>query len=74
MISKSTKAKRRKNYAYYKMVKTISIQFIDSGVNYFLVSLPWTEKISIHLEARGGGQLRQQYIRMLARCRKLAST
>lgn len=74
MISKSTRAKRRKNKLYYQMLAGIKVVLIDNrnGRRFYLISHPVTSSQSIHLEANGAQQLRRQYRNMIAQCRALA--
>lgn len=76
MISKSTRAKRRKNQSYHKVVASITVSLIDArnGCRLYLVSRPVTPSQSIHLEANGAQQLKRQYRNMLAQCRGLAAS
>lgn len=73
MLSKSTKAKRRKNAAYYRMVSAITTTVIDrrDGICFYLISSPRTESASIHLEAKGEAERKKQYHAMLSMCREL---
>lgn len=73
MISKSTRAKRRKNQSYYKAVAGITTSLIDArnGCRFYLVSRSLTPHKSVHLESNGAQHLKQQYRNMLAQCRAL---
>lgn len=74
MISKSTKAKRRKNQAYYRVVSSITVSLIDArnSCRFYVVSRPVTPNQSVHLEANGVQQLKRQYQSMLAQCRGIS--
>lgn len=74
MISKSTRAKRRKNKLYYQMLAGIKVVLIDhrNGRRFYLISRPVTSNQSIHLEANGAQQLKRQYRNMIEQCRTLA--
>lgn len=71
MISKSTKTKRRHNFAYHQRVATIQQALVDvrGSTKFYLLSLPLTTYQSHHLEARGEAQLREKYREMLDFCR-----
>lgn len=53
MISKSVKAKRRRNAIFYKIVSTIQISCEDKKCDFWIVSLPLRWNCSAHLEAYG---------------------
>lgn len=71
MISKSTKTKRRKNFAFHQRVATISQSLIDvrGNTKFYLLSLPVNPRRSHHIEVRGTAQLLPKYREMLAYCR-----
>lgn len=76
MISKSARAKRRKNQSYHQAVASITVSLIDArnGCRLYVISRPVTPSRSVHLEANGAQQLKRQYRDMLAQCRALAAT
>ncbi len=58
MISKSTKAKRRRNAEYHRLERTIRTSQIDGrgGNRFYLLSLPVGNGRCIHLRATGEPQ------------------
>lgn len=71
MISKSTKTKRRHNFAFHKRVASIEQTLIDvqGDQKFYLLSVPVNPRRSHHIEVRGQAQLLNKYREMLAYCR-----
>lgn len=71
MISKSTRAKRRRNQSYHQAVASVTVSLIDARncCRFYVVSRPVTPSYSVHLEANGAQQLKHQYRNMLEQCR-----
>lgn len=77
MISKTVKAKRRQNRAYHQHVAAIKVICIDNrqrneGTEFFLLSLPITNRSSHHIEARERAAVLPAYRKRLAKCRELS--
>ncbi len=86
MISKSVKAKRRRDALFYALVRNIKVTMIDQRLNHYLVSMPThdgetlrrhivaSNRAWLHLESESGGHgnMLVNYRQLLDKCRHLS--